>query len=61
MVTLTIGLDVAKEFARACVSSGNYRENQRDKSAEADAVGLDALACLLQKAIEQAERNTTKG
>ena len=57
MVTITIDIDTAREMQRACVSSAQFRGNQRDKSAEVDAIRLDALAWLFQKAIVQAGLN----
>lgn len=44
MVTIKIDPNTAREFARACLSAANCREQQADQFARADTIALDALA-----------------
>jgi hypothetical protein len=49
MVTITIDIDTAREFARACLSGAAHREIQGDSMADLDTIALDALAEIINK------------
>lgn len=44
MVTIKMDSDTAREFARACLSAANCREQQSDAMAQPDCIALDSLA-----------------